>query len=318
MKLSAATALVLISATVLLSHTDGVQSASALVETQLNKDHVPSQGNPSLDDRGWRAPVIDKKLQLSPVEKQKPTSITKKRTQRSSHAKELVKRSRSEGDSKDAPATDKKTQHQRIRVSYESNSSGQQHSSASRPQHKTRNPEKVAVNDHHKDTADPTTPGLQQQQDDGKQDDGTGDLFEVESGGMVTHQYYNATNVQEQARMVSAAVKVQMAEAESLRQDASSNSLVGIIAVVGLVVGAVGIIVAVVALLRQYSEFAEVELESDLPDVEAGKAQVSNAEVEMVAIASAHGVADASEKSSYLPSDVEEEEETKEGDDGVC
>lgn len=322
MKLSAAAAFALTAATVLLHQIDVVQGATALDETQQSNEHIAIKVNLRPNARGWQAPVIDKTLERSPVEEQKPASFEKKRTQRPSHAKELVEHSRTHGTSLETqtqPTKDKDTHRQRVRVSYEKNSgtpSGQQAPPASRPQHKKRNPTEAAANS----KASQTASGLQQQPDDvSKQDDGTGDLFESESGGMVTHQYYNATQIHEQARMVSAAVKSQMAESTALRDD-SSTSVIASVAVAGLVVGVVGIIVAVVGLLRQYSEFAGVELESDLPTVEGDRVHPTSikAEVVMAVASSGEGATDATDKSSYLPSDVEEEEETKEGDDYVC
>lgn len=322
MKLSAAaaTAFALTAATVLLHQIDVVQGTTALDETQQSNEHIAIKVDLRPNARGWQAPVIDKTLERSPVEEQKPASFEKKHTQHSSHAKELVKRSRTRDvslETQTQPTKDKDTHTQRVRVSYEKNSgtpSGQQASPASRPQHKKRNPTKAAADS----KASQTTSGLQQPDDVSKHDDGTGDLFESESGGMVTHQYYNATQIHEQARMVSAAVKSQMAESTALRDD-SSTSVIASVAVAGLVVGVAGIIVAVVALLRQYSDFTGVELESDLPTVEGGRVHPTStkAEMAMVVVSSGEGATDATDKSSYLPSDVEEEE-TKEGDDYVC
>lgn len=312
MKLSAVAVLACTAATVLLQQTQGVQGVTA-IDVQVN---VRSTA------RGWQAPVIDKTLGKSPVEKREPASFEKKRTQRSSHAKEPVKRSRKHDESlqtEPQSAEDRNSSRQRVRVSYQYDD--EEPTGVAQTHHKQPNSAKATADS----KASQSTPELQQQPNDAnKQDDGIGDLFEAESGGMVTHQYYNTTQVQEQARFVSAAVKTQMAESAALRDD-SPTSVVASMAVAGLVVCVVGVIVAAVALLRQYSEFAEMELESDLPAVEGGRVQPASsnrAEVAMAVLSSAEAAAvvEATDQSSYLPSDVEEEEETKEDDDDrhVC
>lgn len=142
------------------------------------------------------------------------------------------------------------------------------------------------------------------------------DLYAAALGGMLTNQYYNDAQIEEEARTLGAAVVTRLTD--SFREE-TSKSLAFSGGIAGLAVGVLGIVAVVVALFRQHTVFAEVEFESDLADLELGpstSAPTSSADRESLAES---GVPEEQKVDALGPSipsfDLEEHEVAKDEDE---